>query len=106
MLGVAFLSDFFNELEGQRPACALVTIDGAAHEDVIRAEECFDVGQRDGSSLIDHDKIGVPNFVGIGRKYVLDELSMGLFDLDSNNGFVVVLGGAVYFFVVESVFVV
>ncbi len=90
MLGVAFLPDFFDEFQRQRSSSAFVPVDSAAHEDVMWSEKCFNVRERNGSGLINYDKISVAYFVGVGGENILNELCVSLFDLDSDDGFVVV----------------
>ena len=43
LLGVAFLSDFLDELEGKRSSCPFIPVDSAAHEHIVRTEEGLDI---------------------------------------------------------------
>jgi hypothetical protein len=90
LLGVAFLSDLFDEFQRQRSASAFVAVDCAAHENVMRTEESFDVGQRYGSSLVNNYQVSVTDFISICGKHVLNELRVCLFYFDSDYWLVVV----------------
>lgn len=90
LLGVAFLSDFFDEFQRQGSSSAFVAVDCAAHKNVMRAEEGFDIGQRNGSSFVNNNQVCVADFVRICGKHVLNELRVRLFYFDSDYWLVVV----------------
>jgi len=81
-MGLTLLLKLLDQLERQRPASALVPVDSGGHENLIRAQQSFDVRQGNGSSLIDHKQIRLSkimsrskvetcprNWASVGRMY-------------------------------------
>ena len=63
----------------------------------MRAEESFDVGKRNGCSLIHNDQIRVSNLISVVGEDKLNKLSMSFEDIHSQHCSVVILVVAVYF---------
>ena len=68
---VGLLAQVLDELQRQRPASALVPVDGRAHEgQVVVRQEPLHHGERDGGGLVDGHEVGVVELVGRGRGQV------------------------------------
>lgn len=68
----------------------------------MRAKKRFYIWKRNSSSLIDDNKISVPNFISISWKHVLNELCMGFEQINSHNCIFVLFVITQNFFEVKS----